>query len=52
MFSCVGKEAGNARLRNLLVHVYWTIDYGQVYDLLQTRLNDLRQFSAAITRLL
>jgi uncharacterized protein YutE (UPF0331/DUF86 family) len=24
-----------ARLRNLLVHVYWKIDYGQVYDILR-----------------
>jgi len=40
------------RFRNLLVHVYWTIDYGQVYDILQTRLDDLRQFSAAMAKLL
>ncbi len=41
-----------ARFRNLLVHVYWKVDYEQVYDLIQDRLVDLRAFSAAITQLL
>jgi len=41
-----------ARFRNLLVHVYWTIDYGQIYEIIQTRLKDLRDFSSTITRLL
>lgn len=41
-----------ARFRNLLVHVYWKVDYEQVYDLIQDRLADLRAFSAAITQLL
>lgn len=41
-----------ARFRNLLVHVYWTIDYGQIYEIIQTRLKDLRDFSSMITRLL
>lgn len=40
-----------ARFRNLLVHVYWTIDYGQVYDIIATRLDDLRVFRTAIARL-
>lgn len=39
-----------ARFRNLLVHVYWTIDYNQVYDIICTRLDDLRTFSATIAR--
>jgi len=40
-----------ARFRNLLVHVYWKIDYGQVYEIVQQRLGDLRQFAAAIAAL-
>jgi uncharacterized protein YutE (UPF0331/DUF86 family) len=36
-----------ARFRNLLVHVYWTIAYNQVYDIICTRLEDLRMFSSA-----
>ena len=41
-----------ARFRNLLIHVYWTIDYNQVYEIIQTRLKDLRDFSGTITQLL
>jgi uncharacterized protein YutE (UPF0331/DUF86 family) len=40
-----------ARFRNLLVHVYWKIDYGRVYDMLY-RLDDLRAFARAIGALL
>jgi len=41
-----------ARFRNLLVHVYWRIDYGKVYDILQSNLEDLRLFSGLIVGLL
>lgn len=41
-----------ARFRNLLVHVYWKIDYGQVYDVITTRLDDLRAFRAAVDGLI
>ncbi|GAB4108625.1 MAG: DUF86 domain-containing protein [Acidobacteriota bacterium] len=41
-----------ARFRNLLVHVYWKIDYNQVYDEIQDHLGDLREFAAAIVKLL
>jgi uncharacterized protein YutE (UPF0331/DUF86 family) len=41
-----------ARFRNLLVHMYWKIDYGQVYDVIHRNLGDLRAFGAAIARLL
>lgn len=41
-----------ARFRNLLVHVYWKVDYEQVYDVIRDRLDDLRAFRAAIIRLL
>ena len=41
-----------ARFRNLLVHVYWKIDYGQVYDIIETRLDGLRAFRKAIAGLI
>lgn len=41
-----------ARFRNLLVHMYWKIDYGQVYEVIHQNLDDLRAFTAAVTRLL
>ena len=40
-----------ARFRNLLIHVYWTVDYGRVFDVLEHNLNDLRLFSQAVTAL-
>lgn len=40
-----------ARFRNLLVHVYWTVDYDRVFDLLEHDLNDLRRFSEAVAAL-
>lgn len=41
-----------ARFRNLLVHVYWKIDYGQIYDIIATRLDDLRAFRTAMVELI
>ena len=41
-----------ARFRNLLVHVYWKVDYEQVYDIIQNDLGDLREFAAALAQLL
>lgn len=41
-----------ARFRNLLVHMYWKMDYGAVYDILHCSLNDLRSFSQIIAGLL
>lgn len=40
-----------ARFRNLLVHVYWDVDYGRVFDVLENDLDDLRVFSEAIAAL-
>lgn len=37
-----------ARFRNLLVHMYWKLDYSAVYDLIEHHLVDLRRFSEAI----
>lgn len=41
-----------ARFRNMLVHVYWEVDYERVYDILQENLDDLRQFVHAVGELL
>jgi uncharacterized protein YutE (UPF0331/DUF86 family) len=40
-----------ARFRNLLVHVYWQIDYGRVFDLIEQDLDDLRRFSQIVAAL-
>jgi uncharacterized protein YutE (UPF0331/DUF86 family) len=37
-----------ARFRNLLVHVYWTIDYQRVFGVLERDLDDLRDFSRIV----
>ena len=41
-----------ARFRNMLVHMYWKVEYEVVFDILQDSLEDLRQFSSAIAALL
>ena len=41
-----------ARFRNLLVHVYGTIDYDRVFDILEHHLGDLRAFSRTMAGLL
>lgn len=41
-----------ARFRNLLVHVYWKIDYGQVHEIIRQQLGDLRRFASAIVQLI
>ena len=40
-----------ARFRNLLVHVYWEIDYGRVFDVIEHDLDDLRRFSRMVAAL-
>jgi uncharacterized protein YutE (UPF0331/DUF86 family) len=39
-----------ARFRNLLIHVYWKINYKQLYDIIQNNLGDLRAFVRAISK--
>jgi len=34
-----------AGFRNLLVHMYWKVDYEAVYHIIRNDLNDLRRFS-------
>ncbi|RJR14947.1 MAG: DUF86 domain-containing protein [Nitrospiraceae bacterium] len=41
-----------ARFRNLLVHMYWKVDYSIVYDIIRNNLQDLRQFSRITAGLL
>ncbi|MBM3205851.1 DUF86 domain-containing protein, partial [Candidatus Shapirobacteria bacterium] len=41
-----------ARFRNLLVHMYWKVDYNTLYEMIQNNLNDLRQFSKTIVALI
>jgi uncharacterized protein YutE (UPF0331/DUF86 family) len=41
-----------ARFRNLLVHMYWKVEYGTLYELIQGDLEDFRRFSKSIVALL
>lgn len=41
-----------ARFRNMLVHVYWKVDYDQLYCVLQEHLTDLQAFVHAVGELL
>ena len=41
-----------ARFRNMLVHVYWDVDYERIYTMLQENLDDLRAFVQALGELL
>ena len=38
--------------RNVLVHLYLTIDHGRTYDAIRDDLSDLGQFAVAMARLL
>ena len=33
-----------ARFRNLVVHLYWEVDSGRVYEMLQNNLDDFQEF--------
>lgn len=41
-----------ARFRNLLVHVYWEVDYEKVREIIDNNLDDLREFSGIMAGLL
>lgn len=41
-----------ARFRNRLVHLYWDVDYSQVYDMIIHDLDDLERFCHAMAVLL
>jgi len=50
--SLAGRLADMARFRNRLVHLYWDIDYNNVYDIIEHHLTDLEDFSSQIADLL
>jgi len=39
-----------ARFRNRLVHLYWDVDAGELFKILQSRLGDFETFIASIVR--
>lgn len=41
-----------ARFRNLLVHMYWKIDYATVYDIIKDNIADIHSFSRIVVSLL
>jgi len=41
-----------ARFRNLLIHMYWKVDYRRVHEIIRQDLQDLRTFVGIIVRLL
>jgi uncharacterized protein YutE (UPF0331/DUF86 family) len=43
--------AAMARFRNRLVHMYWRTDWGQVYDIVQSSLGDIRLFAQIVSNL-
>lgn len=40
------------KFRNRLVHLYWEVDEEQVYDILQTRLDDFDRFESYVRKLI
>lgn len=47
-----GKLAKMSRFRNLIVHRYWKVDYGQVHEILSKHLQDFRDFAEEMEQLL
>jgi uncharacterized protein YutE (UPF0331/DUF86 family) len=43
-----GRLQQMAKFRNVRVHVYWNLDYGRVFDSIETDLDDLAEFSRTI----
>jgi len=41
-----------ARFRNLLVHMYWKIDYTAVYDIINNNTDDLEEFCRQVVDLI
>ncbi len=39
-----------ARFRNLLVHLYWKVDDGRIYEILKSELDDINKFIKQIAR--
>ena len=41
-----------AKFRNRLVHLYWEVDDSQVYEILQTKLDDFKMFLNSLANFL
>jgi len=41
-----------AQFRNRLVHLYWDIDYGQVYAIMENDLSDLELFASQVAAMI
>ncbi len=41
-----------ARFRNRLIHLYWEVDDNQIYEILQSRLDDFKTFLDQIGKFL
>ena len=41
-----------ARFRNLLVHMYWKVNFDTLYEIIHNQLDDLRHFSQMIASLI
>ena len=39
-----------ARFRNMLIHVYWNIDYRQVYEIIKNDLGDIELFVKSLDK--
>jgi uncharacterized protein YutE (UPF0331/DUF86 family) len=50
--SLAAELAKMSRFRNLIVHRYWKVDYGQVHEILTSHLQDFRDFAIEIQRFL
>jgi len=46
------KMRAMTRFRNLIVHLYWTVDFDRVFDILQQDLNDYSRFEKAVVAVL
>ena len=46
-----GQLQKTARFRNMLIHMYWKVDYGAVFEILNASLDELRIFSREIVKL-
>lgn len=41
-----------ARFRNVLIHMYWKVDYTEVHRIIKKHINDLRRFAGAMSALI
>lgn len=46
----LAKRMSQINFRNRIVHLYWDIDYAQIYDLIEHHLEDLHHFSKYVAK--